>query len=271
MIIYTCVTNGYDKFSDEHYYDPDVRYVAFTDGTVEVPEQWESYPIKVEHECPRRLSAHPKICPHHYFEVGQTTVWIDGCYTITKAFVDTSKSILSRSKLTHMIHPCRFNFVEEVMEGYVSSFNTKEQMVEIMEALMELDYDFRAYCSPVLASIWRHIIPEMYEFHDIWWKYSLIGPNRDQISFDTARQLTGMQWQTIKHPLQNYWPEVGIDFDHRTGKKNRLGKHPQAGDLEQYKREGEMLKEIRRCTRLIPKLYYKHNFQSMIEANVLNR
>ena len=271
MIIYTCVTNGYDKFSDEHYYDPDVRYVAFTDGTVEVPEQWESYPIKVEHECPRRRSAHPKICPHHYFEAGQETVWIDGCYTITKEFVDTSKSILSRSKLTHMIHPCRFNFVEEVMEGYVSSFNTKEQMVEIMEALMELDYDFRAYCSPVLASIWRHIIPEMYEFHDIWWKYSLIGPNRDQISFDTARQLTGIPWQTIKHPEQNYWPEVGIDFDHRTGKKNRLGKHPQAGDLEQYKREGEMLKEIRRCTRLIPKLYYKHNFQSMIEANVLNR
>jgi hypothetical protein len=271
MIIYTCVTNGYDKFSDDHYYDPSVRYVAFTDGTVDVPEKWEEYPIKVEEECPRRRSAHPKICPHLYFDAGESVVWIDGCYVITKEFVETSKRILSRSSQTHMIHPCRFNFVEEVMEGYVSSFNTKAQMVEIMEALMELNYNFKNYCSPVLASIWRHITPEISKFGDLWWKYSLIGPNRDQISFDTARQLTALPWQTIKNPLKDHWPEVGIDFDHRTGKLNRLGKHPQAGDLEQYKRENEMLKEIGRCTRMIARLHYKHNFQSMIDANVLNR
>ena len=34
MIIYTSITNAYDEISDHHYYDPDVQYVCFTDGTV---------------------------------------------------------------------------------------------------------------------------------------------------------------------------------------------------------------------------------------------
>ena len=34
-IIYTSITNGYDEIPNENYYDPDIRYVCFTDGTVE--------------------------------------------------------------------------------------------------------------------------------------------------------------------------------------------------------------------------------------------
>ena len=40
MIVYTCITNGYDEIPD-HYYDPDVQYVCFTDGTVEKKGPWE--------------------------------------------------------------------------------------------------------------------------------------------------------------------------------------------------------------------------------------
>ena len=40
MIIYTCITNGYDV-PEGHYIDPDVRYVLLHDGSVEVPDGWE--------------------------------------------------------------------------------------------------------------------------------------------------------------------------------------------------------------------------------------
>ena len=40
MIIYTCITNGYDDIPDQ-YYDPNVQYVCFTDGTVEKKGPWE--------------------------------------------------------------------------------------------------------------------------------------------------------------------------------------------------------------------------------------
>ena len=45
---------------------------------------------------------------------------------------------------------------------------------------------------------WREISEDMYHFHDLWWKYSLIGPNRDQISFDAARQITKKQLKKFK-------------------------------------------------------------------------
>ena len=34
IVIYSCITNGYDEIPDEHYYDPDIKYVMFTDNTV---------------------------------------------------------------------------------------------------------------------------------------------------------------------------------------------------------------------------------------------
>ena len=61
ITIYTCITNGYDEIPNEHYYDPDVKYVCFTDGSIEHKEPWEFRDIPIEHECPRRLSAYPKI------------------------------------------------------------------------------------------------------------------------------------------------------------------------------------------------------------------
>ena len=35
ITIYTCITNGYDEIPNEHYYDPDIKYVCFTDGSIE--------------------------------------------------------------------------------------------------------------------------------------------------------------------------------------------------------------------------------------------
>jgi len=68
IIIYTSITNWYDTIPDDMYYDPDVKYVCFTDGNVEKKGAWEFRPIpkfvydEVDGD-PRRLSAFAKICP----------------------------------------------------------------------------------------------------------------------------------------------------------------------------------------------------------------
>ena len=52
MIIYTCITNGYDTIPKNHYYDPDVQYVCFTDGTIDVPSPWEKRSIPMSMSVP---------------------------------------------------------------------------------------------------------------------------------------------------------------------------------------------------------------------------
>jgi len=243
IIIYTSITNWYDTIPDDMYYDPNVKYVCFTDGKVEKKGAWEfrDIPDFVYDEVngdPRRLSAYAKICPHKLFPYGSKTVWLDGCYVHTKEWVDHSKAILKEVPLTHMLHPHRFTFHNEVMEGFGANFNTREEMLELVDALSKVDYDFKQYCSPVLTCIWRQIDDEMAEFHDLWWKYSKIGSNRDQISFDCARQLTGLNWSRIHN-----WETIGIDLTSPTSKSARNKRHPQAGHFTEDSTYNDILKE----------------------------
>ena len=266
MIIYSCITNGYDEIPDEHYYDPDIKYVMFTDNTVKRKGPWEFREIPCEHPCHRRRSAYVKINPHKVFPYGSKTVWIDGCYVMTPKFVENSKKYLE-NRFTIMRHCNKFNYYEEILESFLPSMCTFDEAVEITKTIKEVGYNFKDYCSPVLASIWRTVEPEMYEFHDLWWKYSLIGPNRDQISFDTARQLTKLEWNVHEPRDKGVWPEVGIDFENKAS-RNKL--HPQAGHLEQYKNTKPLLEELQKVTRLVYRLNYRHKFDKYIQTNVIS-
>ena len=243
IVIYTSITNWYDTIPDDMYYDPNVKYVCFTDGKVEKKGAWEfrDIPDFVYDEVggdPRRLSSFAKICPHKLFPNGTKTVWLDGCYVHTKEWVDKSKAILKEVPLTHMLHPHRFTFHNEIMEGFGANFNTREEMLELVNALSKVDYDFKKYFSPVLTCIWRQVDSEMAEFHDIWWKYSKIGSNRDQISFDCARQLTDLTWSRIHN-----WETIGLDLTSPTSKSARNKRHPQAGHFTDKNTYSEILEE----------------------------
>ncbi len=273
MIIYTCITNGYDEIPD-HYYDSDVQYVCFTDGTVEKKGPWEFRDILVDNKCPRRLSAHPKINPHLYFPMGSKTTWIDGCYRMTEKFVERSKENLDNSNFTIMRHPDKFSYMDEVLEGFMASMNTWEDQILITKTIKDLGYNFKKYISPVLGSMWRVVTEDLIEFDDLWWKYSLIGPNRDQISFDTARQLTSMKMNILEYG----WfakkgfrqpGSMGMLFG-STGKVGRRKLHPQAGHDKQYLERDKFLLELRKLTGLHPHIYARHNHMPFVYMNVIN-
>jgi len=238
IIIYTSITNGYDTIPENNYYDPDIKYVCFTDGTVDVPPPWEVRPIPIEHDCPRRLSAYAKINPHKLFPLGSKTVWLDGCYVHTKEWVDNCRDILKDTPMTHMLHPHRFTYHNEIMEGFGANFNSREEMLELTNTLYDVGYDFKKYCSPVLTCIWRQVSEDMFEFHDLWWKYSNVGSNRDQVSFDCAKQLTGSEWSTIHN-----WESIGLDLTSSTAKDGRNKRHPMAGDFDETSTYSQIIRE----------------------------
>lgn len=277
MIIYTCITNGYDEIPDGHYYDPDVQYVCFTDGTVEHKGPWEFRQIPIEHECPRRRSAYVKICPHKVFPKGSKVVWLDGCYQMTEKFVEQSRKYLE-NPFTIMRHPNRFSYLDEVSEGFMASMNTWDDVITISRKLQENGYNFRKYCSPVLGSIWRQVTDEYEEFGDTWWEWSLIGPNRDQVSFDYARQKTGMDLDILEYGWlskergsdgERLTGEAGILLG-RQGKVSRKKLHPKAGHRNQYLERDALLKELHRITGLNLKLYARYDHMNFVRMNVIN-
>tara|TARA_Y100001970_G_scaffold291279_1_gene427839 strand:+ start:6458 stop:7270 length:813 start_codon:yes stop_codon:yes gene_type:complete len=264
MIIVTCITNGYDEIPDDNYYDPDVQYVCYTDGSIEKKGPWEFRDIPIQHDCPLRLALYPKIMMHECFPIGSQVVWIDGCYKHTRQWVELSKKLFPR---THLLHPKRFTYYEEIVEGYVASFQTKESVIEVTQTAKDMGFNFKTYTPLALATFWQTVDEESIPFNEKWWEFSQISTRCDQIGFNVARQVTGLTWGKY----DGYFT-CGIDFTWETGKSGRKKLHPQIEDKEQWRKEKEILQELKHITKLRPEFYYKNglNFDKWVNRHIWN-
>ena len=54
LIVFTCITNAYDEFPEDSFYEEDVRYVCFHDGTIDTSiGPWEYIQLDLDIEDPR--------------------------------------------------------------------------------------------------------------------------------------------------------------------------------------------------------------------------
>ena len=269
--VYSCITNNYDTIPEENYYDPNVRYVMFHDGTIDTTKgPWEYIDIRdyCDLTCPRRLSAFPKLNPHKLFEPGEHTVWIDACYIQTKEFIEFSKTVFPTKGITTLEHCYRFTYYDEMLEGFMCGFFSYEAGIELTKKLAKTNYNFKDYISPCCTILWRTIktSKQFIDFCDLWWEWSLVGSNRDQHSFDAARQFT----EIPVFRVENKPPSTiagGIDLRFDLKNQNRKGKHPKRGSTDQWRRRDEFLKELQQYTNLNPKIYAKHEHITMMDWN----
>ena len=251
MVVYTCITNGYDKFPKNNYYHPDVRYVCFHDGSIDTTvKPWEYIKLDVDIECPRRLSFYPKANPHLFFPPGTNTIWIDACYQLTREFITRSKKCFP---FTMLRHASKFSYFDEMLEGFTCAFFSYDDGILLTKKLQEAGYNFRTYGSPLGTIVWRTMSSKMKEFNKQWYDWSLVGCNRDQIAFDAALKFSGVKLPSV-YENRN---DAGIKLGYYN-KKGRLGKHPQRGDLKQYKRKVQFLGELSKITNLSAHLYTEY-------------
>ena len=253
MIVYTCITNGYDQFPKGNYYHPDVRYVCFHDGTVDTSvEPWEYIDIRDYHdeECPRRLSFYPKANPHLFFPDGSNTIWIDGCYRHTFQFIKRSTICFP---FTMLRHASKFSYFDEMLEGFTCAFFSYDDAIQLTKKLKDTGYNFRTYASPLGTIVWRTLSPEMKKFNESWYKWSLIGCNRDQISYDMALKESGIKLPSVLERRTD--SGVPLGYYNKVGRK---GMHPQRGDIKQYLRKDELLNELSEITGLNHRLYTEY-------------
>ena len=257
ITIYSCITNGYDEIPDGHYYDPDIRYVMFTDGSIEHKGAWEFRDIPIKHDCPLRLSLYPKIMQHKLFSEGDRVVWIDGCYVMTEEYVQYTKKLFENHTRVHMRHPMSFTYYEEIAESYIASYNTVEDIINITKSADNIGFNFRKYTNPILASFWNTVGNA--EFNELWWHLSQVSTRCDQIAFVVAKQITGLEWHTID------WLESGVNFRGvdgkgrgREGNVGRRKKHPKAGSKDQWKTMNDMLLQVKEIVGMNHILYNKH-------------
>ena len=253
LIVYTCITNGHDELPSNSYYDPDVKYVCFHDGSIETTlEPWEYVKLDLNIEDPRDLAYYVKANPHEYFPKNSYTVWIDACFVHTKEFIENSKKSFPFSVLRH---GGRFTYYDEILEGFTAAFFKYDDAINITQLLDESGYDFRSYSSPQCTILWRKLTDEIKEFNKVWYNWGNLNYNRDNIPFDAAIQMTGMTPSFYDDRNES---GIALGFFNKVGRRK---KHPQHGDKKQYLRKNELMENLQDITGMHSKFYDTYNHQ----------
>ncbi len=264
LIVYTCITNGHDELPVHSYFDPDVRYVCFHDGTVKnnniwdfdkgwVRKQWEFIKLDLDIKDPRDFSYYVKAHPHEFFPENSYTVWIDGCFVLTKRFIENSMTSFPFSVLRH---GSKFSYLDEMLEGFTCAFFGYDDAINLSKSLKESGYNFKNYSSPQCTILWRKLTEDMKVFNETWYNWGCRNYNRDNIPFDASIQFTG-----LSPKFYDDRDDSGIELGF-LNKVGRRKKHPQHGDKKQYLQKDKFLDDMKDITGL-PKIYAtygEHNF-----------
>ena len=144
-----------------------------------------------------------------------------------------------------------------MLEGFTCAFFNYEDAILLTKKLKEINYNFRTYGSPLGTIVYRTMSDEMTKFNKLWYEWSLVGCNRDQISFDVALKKSGIQLPSVFEDRND--TGVPLGFFNKIGRK---GMHPQNGDKKQYLKTDKLLSELSEITGLNPKLYTSYPFHS---------
>ena len=254
LIVFTCITNAYDEFPEDSFYEEDVRYVCFHDGTIDTSiGPWEYIQLDLDIEDPRDFAYYVKAHPQEYFPKDSHTVWIDACFKLTKEFTENSRKSFPFCVLRH---GGKFTYLDEVLEGFTCAFFGESDVINLSNELRESKYNFKKYSSPQCTILWRKLTDDVIKFNEEWYKWGSRGYNRDNIPFDAAIQLTG-----ITPEFYDDRNKSGIELGY-VNKIGRKGKHPQHGDKKQYLNQGQFLRRIGSITGLHSKIYSRYKEHS---------
>lgn len=216
MIIYTCITDGYDKIPLNNYYDPDVKYVCFYDQEIEKTGPWKFIKISNEIECPFVRAHYYKILPYNFFDINEKLIWIDACRVHTKKLIKTSKRIFKQNiPLSFLFQQSPTTFLESVEFDYFKRGHiSPSEIVSYCEILKKYGWSFKR---PPINNfiVWMNGIDK--SFCDLWWELFLKGPKRDIISMMASLELCDIKYAKIV----NYFDDI-ISEKEKIYKGNRI-------------------------------------------------
>lgn len=187
IVIYTAITNGYDKLRNPSYIDQDVDYVCLTDQKVWFSlinnTVWKIKPLPGNRlDCVRR-QRQPKILPHRFFPKYEHSVYVDGNVNIIGDVAQLIKRYADAKILCfkHLERDCIY------AEGDACIALGKDEPATINKQLDRYRAEgYPVHCGLIDGSILirRHNDAEVRKVMEDWWQELKNESKRDQLSFN---------------------------------------------------------------------------------------
>jgi hypothetical protein len=183
LVVYTCITGGYDELLPPRKIEPDIDYICFTDQASLRIAGWEMRPI------PRELGGYAlanrfaKMHPHILFPEYEYSIYVDGNIEIVGDLRSLSQSALKHSDIALYEHPFRDCIYLEASECAAIGYDWWWRIENQMNTYKENGYPTESGLFECCVIIRRHSVNSVKQLMEAWWNAYQNGIKRDQLSF----------------------------------------------------------------------------------------
>lgn len=185
IVVFSVNSGGYDDFRTPNVYDPNVRYILFTDNKYFRSKVWEichlDFLSKIKDK--RRLARYIKTNPHKLLPNHDISIWVDHCYVprwrntveMLNNFQFNDKKIMNYK---HDVRNCIYDEAKVVIKDKLDYEDIVNKQIEFYknenfpEKLGLFDTGFTI----------RKNNEEVNKFNETWWNMIENYSARDQLS-----------------------------------------------------------------------------------------
>jgi Protein of unknown function (DUF616) len=192
VVVYTCITDGYDELLGPRILEPEVDYICFTDRLNTDPKGWTLREIPGQFSHPALANRYAKMHPHVLFPQHQLSVYIDGYIQPVTGVADFARQAAARGDIAFFEHPFRRSIFEEATVCCVIGHDWHRRIARQMRSYAAEGFPAKHALFEGGIIVRRHHTPGSIAFMEAWWQAYCSGVRRDQLSLPYVSWKTGI-------------------------------------------------------------------------------
>ncbi len=191
IVVYTCITKGYDTLKIPSVTDDRIRYFCFTDTPEIVSPPWELQSLPLDWLDAKGKNRYVKMFPSQYLENHDLSIYLDGSIGIVGDLSVLIEEVLARPEEIFLYsHPQRNCIYSEAAACAHFSHDWIWTIAKQMRRYMEFGFPVNSGLFEAGVLI-RKNTSQIEKLMDAWWREYSAGAKRDQLSLPFVAWRTG--------------------------------------------------------------------------------
>ncbi len=185
IVVYSVNVNGYDEIRTPREYDPNVKYILFTDDEDIKSDVWEIKPVDFLKNIKdlRKKARYVKVNSHLILPEHDVSIWVDSCFE--PRFTDTKKMLdeigLGNNNMMAYKHPLRNCLFDEANAVIQYKLDTVGVVSNQMKRYRDMGFP-KEYGLFETGFLIRKNNNKIKNFNETWWTEIKNNSGRDQLS-----------------------------------------------------------------------------------------
>jgi hypothetical protein len=198
IVVYTCISGGYDNLKEIIKRESNISYVCFTDDEID-SDTWEirKIPEFLNYLEPTKRARCLKILPHLFLSDYDISVWVDGAIEVL-GDINELVSFKLKNNFAISKHPDRICIYQEALKIVELNKDSKEVVDKQVNKYKKMNYpeNFGLVQSGII--IRNHNEEKVINLGELWWSELIKHSKRDQLSFNFSLWLVNIEIDIIE-------------------------------------------------------------------------